>query len=134
MGPLGSGNVMKLISNLSMASYIHSLAEGIALAQSYKLDLNQVIEVMHLSPSANPWLKFRGPALFTESEEVTLDISSLRKDINNTLICGATNGLSLGLTATTLNFLSSAVAFGLAKDDIVKLPKFLLENFKQNPA
>ena len=134
IGPLGTGHVVKLISNLTMAAYIQSLAEGLALASQEGLELKAVLDVLALSPSANAWLKFRGFELTHPSDEVTLDIASLRKDMLNAMTAGVSKGVPMDLTSSLVTTLSGAVACGHGKRDIAHMPSILREQWVQKPA
>lgn len=134
IGPLGCGHLVKLISNLTMAAYIQSLAEGLALASQEGMDLQTVLDVLTLSPSANAWLKFRGHELIHPSQEVTLDITSLRKDMLNAMVTGTSSGVPMDLTSSLVTTLSGAVACGHGKKDIAQMPRLFREQWVQKPA
>jgi len=133
MGPIGTGNAAKLVSNLTMAAYIQSIAEGLALSDSEGIDFEDMLEVLSLSPTSNPWLKNRSQYLRGLSNDLTLDIRNMRKDVLNALNVGVSNGIPMDLTSSLALNLSSAIASGKGNEDIAYLPKFFREQMIQSP-
>ena len=134
MGAVGSGHAIKLVSNLTMAAYIQSLSEGLAMGLGEGLEMEQMLEVLAMSPTANAWLKNKKNVLLGHSEETTLDINNLRKDMINVVACGSAVGVPMGLSSALVSNLSGAVAGGAGQEDIAHLPQFFIEKMVQNPA
>ena len=82
MVPVGSGHTMKLAVNLLMANYLQALAEGLALGVENGLKLDQMLDVFANSPLANGILTNKLPRLRGGPETMTLDLKTLRKDVN----------------------------------------------------
>ena len=133
MGPIGTGNAAKLVSNLTMAAYIQSISEGLALSDSEGIHFEDMLEVLSLSPTSNPWLKNRTQYLRGQVNDTTLDIRNMRKDILNALNVGVSNGIPMDLTSSLAVNLSSAIASGKGHEDIAYLPKFFREHMIQSP-
>ena len=134
MGAVGSGHAIKLVSNLTMAAYIQSLSEGLAMGLGEGSEMEQMLEVLAMSPTANAWLKNKKNVLLGHSEETTLDINNLRKDMINVVACGSAVGVPMGLSSALVSNLSGAVAGGAGQEDIAHLPQFFIEKMVQNPA
>jgi 3-hydroxyisobutyrate dehydrogenase-like beta-hydroxyacid dehydrogenase len=133
VGPVGSGNAMKLIVNLSMAAYLQALAEGLALGVQQGLALDLMLSVLGEAPTANGWLKAKLPVLKGESAEATLDILALRKDVMSALATGAADGVAMPMTAGVLSALTAAVAAGFGGADLAQMPRFAREFMIQKP-
>ena len=133
MGPIGTGHAAKLVSNLTMAAYIQSIAEGLALSDSEGIDFEDMLEVLSLSPTSNPWLKNRSQFLRGLASDMTLDIRNMRKDVLNALNAGVSNGIPMDLTSSLALNLSSAIASGKGHEDIAYFPKFFREQMVQSP-
>ena len=133
MGPIGTGHAAKLVSNLTMAAYIQSIAEGLALSDSEGIDFEDMLEVLSLSPTSNPWLKNRSQYLRGLASDMTLDIRNMRKDVLNALNAGVSNGIPMDLTSSLALNLSSAIASGKGHEDIAYLPKFFRDQMVQSP-
>lgn len=132
MGPIGSGNAMKLAVNLGLASYIQALAESLALGTQQGLDLHAMLDVLQEAPYASGWLKGKIPVLEGAKPEVTLDIRTLRKDVMSAIATGALSGVPMPLSAGALASLSAAVAAGFGDGDLGELPKFVRSGMVQS--
>lgn len=122
LGPLGSGNAMKLIVNLTMAAYVEALAEGLALGCQQGLQLDSMLQVLSEAPTSNPWLSSKLSVLKGEAGPLTLDIAALHKDVLSALATGSSDGISMPLAAGVLSSLSVAKAAGVGNQDIGQLP------------
>jgi 3-hydroxyisobutyrate dehydrogenase len=131
MGPNGSGYAMKLAANLGLGAYIQALAESLALGAQEGLALDQMVDVLQESATASGWLKAKAKVLMGASDEMTLDIRTLRKDMVSAVATGALSGVPMPLTSSTLASLSAAVADDYGGADIAELPKFFREAMLQ---
>jgi 3-hydroxyisobutyrate dehydrogenase len=134
MGAVGAGHAIKLVSNLTLAAYIQSLSEGLALGLGEGLEMGQMLEVLAMSPTANAWLKNKKNVLLGHTDDTTLDINNLRKDMTNVVACGSALGVPMGLSSALATSLSGAVAAGAGLEDIAHLPQFFIEQMVQKPA
>jgi 3-hydroxyisobutyrate dehydrogenase-like beta-hydroxyacid dehydrogenase len=134
LGPLGAGNAMKLIVNLSMAAYLQTLAEGLALGVEEGLALPQMLDVLAQAPTANPWLAAKREVLLGGPANVTLDLAALRKDVLNAVTAGSVDGVVMPMAAGILSALSAAIANGHGGEDLGVHPKFFRERMVRRPA
>lgn len=123
VGSLGAGNTMKLIVNLTMASYLEAMAEGLALGIEHGLDLEQMLRLLTEAPTANPWLAGKLEILAGGAGEVSLDIASMCKDVLSAVATGSAAGLAMPMASGILSSLAAAVAAGHGRDDIARLPE-----------
>lgn len=133
LGPLGAGNAMKLVVNLTMAAYVEALAEGLALGEKQGLRIDQMLSVLVEAPTANPWLHAKLAVLNGESAPLTLDIAALRKDVLSAVATGAVDGLSMPLASGVLSALSAAAAAGYGPEDLARLPEFFRQHMVRRP-
>jgi 3-hydroxyisobutyrate dehydrogenase len=131
MGPNGSGYAMKLAANLGLGAYIQAIAESLALGAQEGLALDQMVDVLQESATASGWLKAKAAVLMGATDEMTLDIRTLRKDMVSAIATGALSGVPMPLTSGTLASLSAAVANDYGSGDIAELPKFFREAMLQ---
>jgi len=131
MGPVGAGHAMKLAFNLAMASFINGVAEGLAMGAAQGLDLNKMMSVFLNSPLTNVVLQNKAENFLGNAAPLTLDIRTLRKDMQSALTAGASVGAPMGSTAAALAVLSSAVAAGWGDRDIGDLAPFVREFLMQ---
>lgn len=135
LGPLGQGNVMKLIANMNMAAYIEALAEGLAMGLEAGLSLEQMFHVLGQGPLANAWLQTKRDTLLGKAKSpMTLTIDALRKDVLSTLATGAEVNVTMPLTAGVLSALSAAVAAGYGGEDLGEVTRFVQEKMVRRPA
>jgi 3-hydroxyisobutyrate dehydrogenase len=132
MGPNGRGYAMKLAVNLGLGSYIQALSESLALGFKQGLTLDQMLDVLQEAPYASGWMKNKIDVMKGSKAEMTLDISTLRKDIMSAVATGALSGVPMPQSSGTLAALSAAVANGYGSGDLGELPKFLRESMLQN--
>jgi 3-hydroxyisobutyrate dehydrogenase-like beta-hydroxyacid dehydrogenase len=134
MGGNGAGYAMKLAANLGLAAYIQGIAESLALGQREGLTLEQMLGVLTEAPTANAWLGMKKGLLLGGTEDITLDLKTMRKDIMSMVATGATNGTGMPLASGMLAVFSAAVAQGWGDKDIGELPKFFREHMGQDLA
>lgn len=131
MGPVGAGHAMKLAFNLAMASFINGVGEGLAMGAAEGLDLNRMMSVFLNSPLTNVVLENKADNFLGKAAPLTLDIRTLRKDMQSALTAGASVGVAMGTTAAALTVLSSAVAAGWGDRDIGDVAIFMREALQQ---
>lgn len=131
LGPAGNGCAMKLAVNLTMALYLQSLAEGIALAEAEGLTLDRILEILSESPTASPFLQNKTGVLKGEPSDITLDIRTLRKDVVSAIATGAAGGVGMPAAAGAVASLSAAVAGGWGERDLAELPRYFREFMTQ---
>jgi 3-hydroxyisobutyrate dehydrogenase len=131
IGPVGTGYAMKLAVNLTMAAYLQSLAEGLALGARYGLEMDLMLDIFGEAPTANPWLASKLGVLKGGPVDTTLDIRTLRKDIMCALATGANAGIPMPVASGVLACLSAAVAGGHGQQDLGELPRFVRDHMVQ---
>lgn len=131
LGSVGAGHTMKLAVNLVMANYLQSLAEALAMGGENGLQLDQMLDVFANSPLANGILANKLPRLRGGPETMTLDLKTLRKDVQSALATGSTSGVSMPATAGALDALASANALGWGEHDISEIVAFMRDHMVQ---
>ena len=125
MGPHGAGYAMKLASNLTMAAFIEAIGEGLAMGQAEGLDIDQMLEVFAASPLANGIMAGKMANFRGDGGPVTLDIRTLRKDVQSATAVGASAGVPMPVASGTLDTLAAANAAGLGSEDIGEIVPFI---------
>jgi 3-hydroxyisobutyrate dehydrogenase-like beta-hydroxyacid dehydrogenase len=131
LGPTGSGYAMKLAANLGLAAYMETLAEAIAMGVGEGLTLESMLDVLTTTVTANRWIANRREILTGERSDVTLDIRTMRKDVQSALATGSASGVAMPLAAATLAAFSAAVASGWGDGDIGQMARFAREELVQ---
>lgn len=122
VGPLGSGATMKLAINLPLMVYWQTLGEALSLIQPLGLDPQRVIDIFSETSGGPNMLKTRGPMIAqalkgSTSGQVTVNLSTMRKDVRSMLDQGMRLQSDLPLTAVTLKCLDRAADSGLDASD-----------------
>jgi 3-hydroxyisobutyrate dehydrogenase len=124
LGPVGAGSAVKLAVNLTMAAYLQSLAEALAMTDHYDVSLDVMLRVLLEAPTANGWLKSKMKALQGEQADTSLDIETLRKDVIDAIATGAAAGIPMPLGGGVATSLAAASANGWGSRDLAELPAF----------
>jgi 3-hydroxyisobutyrate dehydrogenase len=124
LGPVGAGSAVKLGVNLTMAAYLQSLAEALAITEHYDVSLDQMLRVLMEAPTSNGWLKTKLKALQGEKADTSLDIETLRKDVVDAVATGAAAGIPMPLGGGVATSLAAASANGWGTRDLAELPAF----------
>lgn len=126
VGPLGSGATMKLAINLPLMVYWQTLGEALSLIEPLRLDPQRVMDIFSETSGGPNMLKVRGPMIAqalsgTGNGQVTVNVSTMRKDVRAMLEQGALDHSALPLTALTLKSFDQAAAQGLDAADCTQL-------------
>jgi 3-hydroxyisobutyrate dehydrogenase len=131
VGAHGAGATMKLAVNLPLMVYWQTLGEALSLVQPLGLEPQRVIDILSDSSGGPNMLKVRGgmiaQALSGQAPAaVTVDVSTMRKDVAAMLEQAHAHGRKLPLTAQTLASFERAAARGLDAADCSQLPVWWL--------
>ncbi len=110
MGPLGSGMVMKLITNLMSFTMQSAFAEGLALGALAGLDPAQVIEGIKASYAASFVAETDGPKILDASYDPTFAIGLVAKDARLGLAMARELGVPMRLFPVMAEIVEEAVA------------------------
>lgn len=122
-GPVGQGALLKLVVNLPLAVYWHSLADALALGEAGGLDRRLMVETVADSAAALAVLKMKIPSIMGESPDVAFDIASMRKDLLSIIETSATLGSNTTAALSALGAYSAAVAAGFGDEDAVAITR-----------
>ena len=125
IGPVGAGAAMKLVVNNMMGCYLQILAESLMMGEKQGLSLERMIEVIGNSITATPWFQAKKKVLLGGTDETTLDIRTLRKDILSVVATAAVAGVPAPAASITAAGMSAAVQAGEGGKDIGDLVAFL---------
>ncbi|MBI3015379.1 MAG: NAD(P)-dependent oxidoreductase [Candidatus Tectomicrobia bacterium] len=117
VGGNGLAVSMKIATNLSLAVQMLAFSEGVLLAEKSGIPRETAVEVLLHSVIASPMVKYRGPFVLKMPEEAWFDVNMMQKDMNLALEMGRHLDVPLPTTAVTNEFLTTARALGLVKED-----------------
>jgi 3-hydroxyisobutyrate dehydrogenase len=126
VGPHGAGATMKLAVNLPLMVYWQTLGEALSLVEPLGLDPQRVIDILSDSSGGPNMLKVRGGMIAKtlsqlKSDQVTVNVATMRKDMQAMLDQGQATHKSLPLTALALQKFESAAQSGLDTKDCSEL-------------
>jgi 3-hydroxyisobutyrate dehydrogenase len=126
VGPHGAGATMKLAVNLPLMVYWQTLGEALSLVEPLGLEPQRVIDILSDSSGGPNMLKVRGGMIAQtlsqlKSDQVTVNVATMRKDMQAMLDQGQATHKSLPLTALALQQFESAAQSGLDTKDCSEL-------------
>ncbi|HUQ25552.1 MAG TPA: NAD(P)-dependent oxidoreductase [Burkholderiales bacterium] len=127
LGPVGSGASMKLAINLPLIVYWQALGEALCLIRGLNLDPTRVMDILGDTSGAPAMLKNRAGTIAAalagkENPNVTVDIDTLRKDLQEMVDEGRALGRMLPVTERTLECFEQASRAGLGGKDCSSMP------------
>jgi 3-hydroxyisobutyrate dehydrogenase len=130
VGELGAGATMKLAINLPLMVYWQTLSEALSLLQPLGLDPARVVDILADTSGGPNMLKVRGPmiaqALAGQPGPVSVNVATMRKDLQAMIDQAAHRAMRLPLTEQTLQTFERAAAAGLDQADCTQLPVWWL--------
>src|SRR5215469_12436479 len=117
VGKNGQAVLMKIAINLNLQVQIQGFYEGLLLAVKGGIPLETALEVMLNSVIASPALKYRTPLILRPPGEALFNMDMMQKDMLLALELGRELNVPLPTTAISNEFLTSARAMGLARED-----------------
>lgn len=127
VGPVGSGESMKLAINLPLLVYWQALGESLVLCRNLGLDGQRLIDIISDTSGAPAVLKVRGAAMAgaingIEPGQTTFDIDSVRKDMRTMIEEAASLGAKLPVVEQALACFDAASREGMGGKDCAMLP------------
>jgi 3-hydroxyisobutyrate dehydrogenase-like beta-hydroxyacid dehydrogenase len=117
MGPVGTGTLAKLASNLLLAHMVAGLAEWLSFGQQVGLDPLRLWEVVKHSKLYNPVLEAKFPAMLEENFQPSFALQWMAKDLWNVLEAARQFGAYTPMAHTMAALYQAAQNHGLGEDD-----------------
>jgi 3-hydroxyisobutyrate dehydrogenase-like beta-hydroxyacid dehydrogenase len=121
LGPLGCGNVGKLVNSLMAFSSMWTSLEGLAMAAGNGIDLRSLLEMVRTSGGANSYLERRVDEISERGRHPDFAIELAAKDAGLMLEVGRQASVPLPLASAVHQMLVYAKAQGLGGRDISDL-------------
>ncbi len=125
MGENGSAVLMKIATNLNLATQILAFSESVLLAEKGGIPRELAVHVLLDSVIASPMLKYRGPFVLQMPKEAWFDVTLMQKDLGLALDLGRELAVPLPTTATANQWLTAARAMGLGDQDFAAVCEVL---------
>ena len=121
VGGHGQGALMKIATNLNLGAQMLAFSEGMLLAEKGGIPRELAAEVLLNSAIASPMLRYRGPFVLRDPEEVLFTVNMMQKDMLLALEMGRELDVPLPTTAVANEFLTAARAIGLEDKDFAAM-------------
>jgi 3-hydroxyisobutyrate dehydrogenase-like beta-hydroxyacid dehydrogenase len=125
VGKNGQAVLMKIAINLNLQVQIQGFYEGLLLAVKGGVPLETALEVMLNSVIASPSLKYRTPFIMQPPDEAWFNVDMMQKDMLLALEMSRELNVPVPTVAISNEFLTSARAMGLAREDFAIVYKVL---------
>ena len=121
MGPVGSGQLTKMVNQICSAGVVQGLAEAVTFAQAAGLDTDAVYDAVSKGAAQSWQMDNRWKTMAKGEFEFGFAVDWMRKDLGLVLEEARANGSHLALTALVDQFYSEVQAMGGARWDTSSL-------------
>ncbi|MEJ0093131.1 MAG: NAD(P)-dependent oxidoreductase [Methylocella sp.] len=121
MGPVGSGQLTKMVNQICIAGVVEALAEGIHFAKRSGLDAQAVIEVISKGAAQSWQMENRYKTMIEGKFDFGFAVDWMRKDLAICLEEARRNGASLPLVALVDQFYAEVQSMGGSRWDTSSL-------------
>ena len=125
MGPVGAGQLTKMVNQICIAGLIEGLSEGLNFAQSAGLDPLQVLDVISKGAAQSWQMENRGKTMVADQFDFGFAVDWMRKDLAICLAEARANGAALPVTALLDQFYARIQARGGGRWDTSSLIRLL---------
>jgi 3-hydroxyisobutyrate dehydrogenase-like beta-hydroxyacid dehydrogenase len=125
LGPAGSGQLAKMVNQISVAGLLQGLSEALAFGQKAGLDMNAVLQVITQGAAGSWQMNHRGPTMLDDRFDFGFAVDWMRKDLGLVLDEGRRLGARLPVTALVDQFYADLQAQGDGRLDTSSLIKRL---------
>jgi 3-hydroxyisobutyrate dehydrogenase-like beta-hydroxyacid dehydrogenase len=104
LGPVGAGQLTKMVNQICIAGLVQALSEGIHFGQSAGLDIEAVLDVISKGAAGSWQMENRGKTMNEGKFDFGFAVDWMRKDLSICLAEARRNGASLPVTALVDQF------------------------------
>ena len=121
LGPVGAGQLAKMVNQIAIAGAIQGLAEAIAFGVKAGLDMKAVLGVIGKGAAQSWQMDNRGPTMIDDKFDFGFAVDWMRKDLGIALDEAKRNGARLPVTALVDQFYADLQAQGGSRLDTSSL-------------
>ncbi|MBY5920957.1 NAD(P)-dependent oxidoreductase [Ferrimonas balearica] len=121
LGPVGSGQLCKMVNQICIAGVVQGLAEGLHFAQKAGLDGDKVVDVISKGAAQSWQMENRSHTMLRDQFEFGFAVDWMRKDLDIALTEARRNGAQLPLTALVDQFYAEVQKLGGGRWDTSSL-------------
>ena len=127
LGPVGAGQLAKMVNQICIAGVVQGLAEGVAFALRTGQDVDAVFDTIGAGAAGSWQMANRYATMAVDSFEFGFAVEHMRKDLGNTLAEARDAGAALPMTALVDQFYAEVWEAGGRRWDtsslITRLPR-----------
>lgn len=112
LGPVGSGQLAKMVNQICIAGVVQGLSEGLAFAQHAGLNAHEVVDVISKGAAQSWQMENRGHTMIDDSFDFGFAVEWMIKDLGFCVEEASRNGSQLPLTEQVLEFYKELAANG----------------------
>jgi 3-hydroxyisobutyrate dehydrogenase len=121
LGPVGSGQLAKMVNQICIAGIVQGLSEGLAFAERAGLDAAAVVEVISKGAAQSWQMENRSATMLADHFDHGFAVEWMRKDLRIALEEARRNGARLPITALVDQFYADVEAQGGGRWDTSSL-------------
>lgn len=112
MGPVGSGQLTKMVNQICIAGLVQGLSEAIHFGQKAGLDIEKVVEVISKGAAGSWQMENRHKTMNAGKYDFGFAVDWMRKDLDIVLTEAKQNGATLPVTALVDQFYAEVQKMG----------------------
>jgi 2-hydroxy-3-oxopropionate reductase len=112
MGPVGSGQLTKMVNQICIAGLVQGLSEGVHFAKRAGLDVEAVLDVISKGAAGSWQMENRGKTMNQGQFEFGFAVDWMRKDLGILLDEARRNGARLPVSALVDQFYAEVQSMG----------------------
>ena len=128
LGPVGSGQLCKMVNQICIAGLVQGLAEGINFGTKAGLDMKKVIDVISKGAAQSWQMDNRAQTMIDDEFEFGFAVDWMRKDLGICFQESKNNGARLPVTALVDQFYAGVQAKGGNRWDTSSLLRMLTQD------
>lgn len=121
LGPVGAGQLAKMVNQICIAGVLQGLAEGVRFAEGAGLEVEAVLDVIAAGAAQSWQMENRGATMTRRSFDFGFAVDWMRKDLGIALDAARERGIRLPLTALVDQFYGDVQAAGGGRQDTSSL-------------
>ncbi len=121
LGPVGSGQLTKMVNQICIASLVQGLSEGLNFAQKAGLDGAKVVDVISKGAAGSWQMENRGLTMLKDEFDFGFAVDWMRKDLDICLEESAKNGAQLPVTSIVNDYYAELQSMGGGRWDTSSL-------------
>ena len=127
LGPIGSGQICKMVNQICIAGLVQGLAEGVNFGTKAGLDMDKVLGVISKGAAGSWQMENRGATMVKDEFEFGFAVDWMRKDLNIVLNEANKNGARVPITALVDQFYADVQSKGGGRWDTSSLLRCLTD-------